>query len=430
MQAAASIQVRATNPESIRKAIAAKMPAGVYESWIAPLKVSVFENNLNIVAQNQFSADFIKRTYLNILESVAADLGLALSIGVGRAAQTVTTSVNDNNVSEFRPSRPLRVVAEVKNAFDDFIVSEENSFVVSAAKKLASGTVSFSPLFIYGAPGSGKTLLANCINTAANGQVLMMTGAGFVSEFLRAINEKSVFAFKDFCRNCDTFILDDVQCLSGKRACTDEFLSLVLDLIRNGTNVVLTANAAPASLGGFDRRVQSVLASGLTADLTAPNRTVRRLMLGRAGAPADVADALSGRIAADGHLVAGVLKKISAYSELMDEKVTVEVAERLLSDSLQKNKTPTGMVRAMCDKTGVSFDAVCSPARTRAIVRARQIMMFALKSATKLSLSEIGRLMGDRDHATVLYGIAQIESARKTDLILNAELEQMINECK
>ena len=104
--------------------------------------------------------------------------------------------------------------------------------------------------------------------------------------------------------------------------------------------------------------------------------------------------------------------------------------EKLLSDTLSKHKTPLSMVRAMCEKLGVSFDIVSSPARSRNVVRARGIMSVALKTATNLSLSEIGRLMGDRNHATILYGINQINEARKTDLILNAEIQEMINECK
>jgi chromosomal replication initiator protein len=428
MQAIARKIISKTNSESIKNAIAAKMPAAAYESWIAPLKISADENILNIVAQNQFSADFIRRTYINVLESVADEFGLTLSIGVGRPVQNININANDNNLQNFKSA-----ISNQQSAigdFDSFISCDENAFAISAAKKLASGAASFSPLFIYGVSGCGKTLLANCINSAARGRTLMMTGAQFVSEFLRAINEKSVFAFKDFCRNCDTFILDDVQTLAGKRACTDEFLALVLDLGRAGVNMVLTANAAPGNLSGFDRRVQSVFASGLTADLTVPTKSVRCAMLSRAGISADVADALAARVAADGHLVAGVIKKMGAYAELMDEKITTEIAERLLADTLQKNKTPLGMVRAMCEKMGVSYDAVASSARQRSIVRARQIMMFALKSATRLSLNEIGRLIGDRDHATVLYGINQIDAARKTDLILTAEIEQMINECR
>ena len=152
-------------------------------------------------------------------------------------------------------------------------------------------------------------MLANCIYSAARGHALMMTGSQFVSDFLRSINEKSVFAFKDFCRDCDIFIMDDVQVLSGKRACMDEFLSLLLDLSNAGVSVVLTSNVAPSALTGFDRRTQSVFASGLTADLAAPNQKVRYTMLLRSGLSPDIAESLSTRIQADGHLITGITNK-------------------------------------------------------------------------------------------------------------------------
>ena len=139
---------------------------------------------------------------------------------------------------------------------------------------------------------------------------------------------------------------------------------------------------------------------------------------------------MASRIAADGHLLSGVATKIKAYSELMGEEVNLSVAQRLLADSLQKSKTPIAMVRAMCEKLGVSYDAVCGKGRSRAVVLARQMMMVVLKGATNMSLTEIGRVCGDRDHATVLYAVSQIEKMKQTDLVLAAQINQMIEEFK
>lgn len=426
MQATAKKLV--TDLESIKMAIAAKMDSAGFKSWIAPLKFDISDTTLSLIAVNQFSADFIKSVYLNILQSVAADFNLSLYIGAGVVSQQVSHSANDNETKVFTPTTAS--VIQTSIAFNNFITSEENSFVLSACRKLASGSASFSPLFIYGATGCGKSLLAECINAEAVGRTLMMTGSQFVSEFARSIREHSIFAFKDFCRNCDTFIMEDVHILAGKRATTEEFLHLLMDLRGSNKNIVLTANAAPSNLSGFDRRLQSLFASGLVADIAQPNKNVRKTMLVRSGVALDVAEMLSGRIAGDGHLIAGVAMKIKTYSELMNEKVTMDVAEKLLTDTLQKNKTPLSMIKTMCEKLGVSFDEICGAGRSRTLVRARQIMMVALKSVTKLSLSEIGRVCGDRDHATVLYAISQIEKAKSSDLILAAEIDQMIEECR
>ena len=427
MQAAAKTQM--TNLEVIKGAIAAKIDSAAFTSWIAPLSFDVVDDTLVLGAQNQFSADFINSVHSGVLAAVAAEFGLGLNIVVrGTAARSAAPIANDNKAQAYAPV--ATPAADMAATFDAFITTDENMFVVSACKKLAAGLVPFSPLFIYGVAGCGKSLLADCIAGAASGRVVKMSGAQFVSEFTRSLKEHNVFAFKDYCRNCETFILDDVQALSGKKASTEEFLQLVVDLRNAGKNVVLTANAAPSNLTGFDRHAQGLMASGLVADVVAPNAYVKTTMLKRAGVKADVADLLATRIANDGHMIAGVATKIKTYVDLMGAAVDMDVASRLLADTLQVVKTPMAMVRDMCEKLGVSYDAVCGNGRSRSLVLARQTMMAVLKEATSLSLAEIGNFVGGRDHATVLYGIKQIEKQKACDLVLAAQIQQLVCECK
>lgn len=417
---------KSVNIESVMGAIAAKIDSAGFTAWIAPLNVEVCKNCLNLVAQNQFTADYIQREYGIVLKNVAADFLLDLNVCV-RANNAFVKSANDNVVCEFKPTKQE---VKNKNGFTSFISSDENMFAVAACKKIAMGDASFSQLFIYGPSGSGKSLLLDCICDAAEKNIVRMSGGQFVADFARALRDKTIFSFKDFCRNCDIFIMDDVCALAGKRATSDEFLQLMMDLRANGKTVVLTANCAPSALNGFDRRIQSLLASGLVVDVVAPNAYVRRSMLVRGGVDLSVADELSKQISGDGHMVNGIINKIKTYTELMGERVNMEIASKLLGDVLNKAKTPLSMVKAMCEKMSVSFDEICGNARTRRLVRARQIMMAALKGATNLSLSEIGNVCGGRDHATVVYALSQIEKQKTTDLILNAEIEDMIKLCK
>ena len=419
MQVAVTKQM--TDLETIRGAIAAKIDSAAFSSWIAPLGFDISDGSLNLTAQNQFSADYISSVYENVLSAVAGEYGLSLNIRVRGASVAVA---NDNATGTYVPTP----VALDTCAFDSFIPSDANEFVISACKKVAAGHVLFSPLFIYGAAGAGKSLLAKCIRDASTAHVVMMTGGGFVSEFTRSLQNHSIFAFKDYCRNCDTFILDDLDALAGKRATMDEFIQLVIDLRGAGKNIVLTSSTTPNNLTGFDRRAQSLFASGLVADVVAPDEEVKRVMLMRSGISANLADMLSKRIVGDGHLVAGVATKIKTYAELMNREITVDVAERLLADSLKKTKTPMAMVRAMCSTLGVSYDAVCGMGRNRSLVLARQIMMAVLHGATKLSLAEIGNYVGGRDHATVMYALKQIEKRAVTDLVLTAQINDMIAE--
>ena len=425
MQAATKQNV---NVESIKAAISAHIGSAGFTSWIAPLHFELSENCLNLVAHNQFAADYVKNVYGETISGIVSEFGLDLNICVRSSANIVNTA-NDNVVCAYTPSESVAIKTN-KNGFNRFVCSDENNFAVMACKKIASGNASFSQLFIYGPSGSGKTLLANCICAESDNRVLMVSGGQFVADFTRSLRDKTIFAFKDYCRNCDTFILDDVCALAGKRATMDEFMQLISDLRNMGKNIVLTANMAPNALTGFDRRVQSVFASGLVVDVVAPNAYVRRSMLLNGGVDMAVADELSKRIAADGHLVNGVINKIKTYSELMGERVDMDVAARLLGDTLAKNKTPIAMVKSMCEKMCVSYDEICGNSRARRLVRARQVMMAALKSATNLSLTEIGNVCGGRDHATVVYALSQIESQKTSDLRLNAELDDMVKLCK
>ena len=429
MQVAAKTKM--TNLEQIKGAIAAKIDPAGFMSWIAPLNFELVDDTLVLGAQNQFSADYINSVYSNVLASVAAEFGFGARVVVRAAAGRSSAIANDNNIQSFAPVADVVTKHEcATDAFDAFICCDENAFVLSACKKMAAGSVPFSPLFIYGPAGCGKSLLLDCIERAAAGRTIKMSGGQFVSEFTRSLHDRTVFAFKDFCRNCNTFILDDVQALAGKRATCEEFAQLVMDLRAAGKNIVLTANAAPGNLTGFDRRIQSLLASGLVADVAAPTANVKRVMLMRAGVASDVADTIAARIAGDGHLIGGVAMKIKTYAELMGTNVTMDVAQHLLADTLQKSKTPIAMVKSMCEKLGVSYDAVCGKGRSRAVVLARQMMMVVLKNATNMSLTEIGRVCGDRDHATVVYAIGQVEKLKKSDLVLAAQINQLIADCK
>ena len=413
--------------ESIKAAIAGKIDSAAFTTWIAPLQFNVCQNCLNVVAQNQFTADYVKREYGNILGNVAADFLLDFNICVNGAVNTVKTA-NDNVVCEFVPSKAKQNIKQ--NGFDKFISCDENMFAVAACKKMALSNASFSQLFLYGVSGCGKSTLLDCICNSSDKHIVKMSGGQFVADFARSLRDKTIFSFKDYCRKCDIFMMDDVCALAGKRATMDEFLQLIMDLKNAGKSIVLTANVAPNALTGFDRRVQSLFASGLVVDVVAPNAFVRRSMLVRAGVKSDVAEELSKRIAGDGHLVNGIINKINTYTELMGETVDMEVASRLLGDVLAKNKTPISMVKAMCEKMSVSYDEICGNSRARRLVRARQIMMSALKNATNLSLTEIGNVCGGRDHATVVYALNQIENQKHIDLILNAEIDDMIKLCK
>ena len=170
----------------------------------------------------------------------------------------------------------------------------------------------------------------------------------------------------------------------------------------------------------------SILASGLSVDLSLPDKTICEKILVKQGVDNSVAKNISARIPCNGHILSGVSKKIAAWNELNSEKIDKQVLERLLGDVMTNQNTPLVMIKNMCAKLSVAFEDVMSSTRTHAVVFARQKIMVALKMSTKLTLAEIGRLVGGRNHASVLYAIAQIEKAKVSDMLIDAELAELI----
>jgi len=424
-----TLQKQMVDVEHIRDILASKIDSAGFTSWIAPLKFEVKESCLNVYAHNQFVADYITNVYFNCLNEVAATFSLSLHICIANKISSCDMNIaNDNTVNINNEKLGIK---KSYNEFDKFIVSDDNMFALAACKKIALGNASFNQLFIHGPSGCGKTMLLNCINLEFSGRVVMLSGDQFVSNFTSSLRDKTVFKFKDFCRECDVFILDDICALSGKNATINEFVQLISDLRNSGKYVIISSSVAPTDLIGFDHRIQSLLSSGLVVNVVAPNVCVRKNMLIKSGMSREIADVLSKNLIEDGHVITGVVNKLKTYSELMGEKINLDIAMHLVRDVLQKkSNTPTSYVKSMAEKMGISYEDICSNSRIRRVTRARQIIMLALKKATNLSLTEIGNVCGGRDHATVVYSISQIEKQMSGDLILSAEINDLINICR
>ncbi|MDR1826185.1 MAG: AAA family ATPase [Rickettsiales bacterium] len=405
----------------IKDIIESKMEPEAFGAWIKPLSVSARSDKIIIGAESRFAADFIRATYGGILSEVSNETGMKIELAFSPARGRADVA----NIN-----KTLRVIQSPELpacAFSDFICGEANRFALHAVKKCASAPMPFSPLVICGPNGSGKTMLLESLAKNARMRAIMTSGGEFVSDFVRAMRTNEIFAFKDMMRGTDMFIMDDVQHLAGKRATAEEFLSLLSDLIRMKKNVVLTSEITPSQIAGFDRNLVSLLSSGLSVDIVPPDAEAREKILANSGVDPSAAKSIAARCPANGHILSGICKKIAAWKELDIGELNEGVLEKLLSDVLVKRNTPLMAVKNMCVKLGVSFDSLNSEIRTRPLVLARQKIMAALKMSTDLTLSEIGRLVGGRNHASVLYALNQIEKAKETDMLLAAELADLAN---
>lgn len=399
----------------IKNACKQKMDVASFDAWIAPLSVLESQNQITLISQNKFNLDFIKSTFKNILSDIENENNVKINLTLSKPNLRVIEKPANNDL------KPL----ENLDSFNDFIICPENQFAVSAIKKAALQKINFSPLVIHGAIGSGKSALVSMLAKSTSMRVVSTTGSGFVENFVRSMQTNTVFAFKDAMRNCDMFIIDDITGLSGKKASSDEFLSLIIDLIKSGKNVIVTSNITPSQITGLDKRLISILSSGLCVDLVLPNNIVAEQILIKSGVDEKIAKNIAKNTPNNGHIISGISKKIAAWIELDCGPLCDSVLEKLLGDTLLKQNTPIVRVKNMCAKLGVSFDDVMSSIRSRSIVYARQKIMVALKTSTNLTLSQIGNLVGGRDHASVLYAIREIEKAKLSDMLLESEILEL-----
>lgn len=323
-----------------------------------------------------------------------------------------------------------RPVLDPRLTFDRFVSDPSNLVAVNAARALAApGPVRFSPLFLHGATGQGKTHLMHAIGHAflaehPEARVLIMSAERFMFEFVSAMRAKDTFAFKARLRGCDLLLIDDLQFIAGKDATQEEFFHTVNEIMAAGKRLVIAADRAPQALDGVEPRLLSRLGMGLVADIRQSTPELRRAVLDRRAAelevrvPGEVIELLATRIQTSIRELEGALNRIVAYAQLTGATIDLAFATQTLGDQLrgaQRRVTIDQIQKAVSDHFELKPLDLVSARRARAVARPRQIAMYLAKRLTTRSLPEIGRKFGGRDHSTVIHAVRRIEELRDSD---------------
>ncbi len=307
--------------------------------------------------------------------------------------------------------------------FDAFVVGEENSLAFEAARRAANEPGSMNPLLIFGACGLGKTHLLNAIGHAAfaaGRNVIYAPAERFGNDYVRALADGKIEQFRSRYRGCDLLLLDDVQFLEGKDKFQAEFVHAFSDLHAAGKQIVITSNRPPSQLTGLSEALRSRLQWGLAADLQKPGYEMRLAIL-RAKAPQhalplpdDALVAIAERCCPTVRELEGYLNRVIAYVPLVGGTVTPEIIDKALNPLAAANSgdtappTADAIVAAVCARTGAQPADLRGRSRNRELTYARHLAMYMLKEDARKSVAEICRLMGNRDHSTVLSGISRI----------------------
>ncbi len=337
-----------------------------------------------------------------------------------------------------------RPALDPRLTFNRFVVDSSNMVAFNAACALAEpGVPRFSPLFLHGGTGQGKTHLMNAIGHAyqaavPSAQVLYMSAERFMFEFVSALRARDTHAFKARLRSADLLMIDDLQFIAGKGSTQEEFFHTINEIVLNGKRLVICADRAPQALDAIEPRIVSRLSAGLVADIKAPNLALRRAILDRkmadlpdAVVPVEVIELIAARINTNIRELEGALNRVVAYAQLTGQRVDMDFAVQTLGDTLrgaERRVTIDDIQKLVTQFFDLKPLDMVSARRSRSVARPRQIAMYLAKRLTTRSLPEIGRKFGGRDHSTVIHAVRKIEQLRDTDREIDSAVRVLLRE--
>ncbi len=331
-----------------------------------------------------------------------------------------------------RPGRSRETAAvslDPRFTFETFVAASSNRLAHAAAQAVAETPGrSYNPLFIYGDSGLGKTHLLHAIGNYVQEnfpvrKVLYVTTETFMNDFVDSLRMSTTIAFKRRYRECDVLLIDDVQFMENKEGLQEEFFHTYNDLHGAAKQIVLTSDRPPKSIETLEDRLRSRFLSGLITEIDPPDLETRLAILrSKAEAdhddiPDDVLEFIATHVKNNIRELEGALIRVTAFASLNREPISMDLAERVLSDIVSAGEprriTPEMILEATAASYGFSIEAICGPSRTRPLVTARQVAMYLVRELTDYSYPAIARVFGGRDHTTVIHAVDKITTQMK-----------------
>jgi chromosomal replication initiator protein len=432
-----------------------------FKTWIQPLSLVSYdesEQSLILGAPNRFKLDWIKKTFSDRFQEMADQyfgrpitLSFILNIE-GSNAQPIESSAPTKD--QFEPQEVVtspdsssteEQAFEIEDhsklnpnlTFETFVTGKANQLARAASIQVAHNPgTSYNPMFLYGGVGLGKTHLIHAIGNhllkeKPNARIRYIHAEQYVSDVVRAYQQKAFDRFKRYYHSLDLLLIDDIQFFSGKSRTQEEFFYAFEALLSNKAQVIITSDTYPKEMAGIDDRLISRFDSGLTVAIEPPELEMRVAILMKKalseGIPMseDVAFFVAKHLRSNVRELEGALRKILAFVRFHGKEVTIDVARVALKDllSIQNRQISVENIqKAVADFYSIKVADMYSKKRPANIARPRQIAMFMAKELTQKSLPEIGELFGGRDHTTVLHAVRKIGEERSRDGQLNHEI--------
>jgi len=413
--------------KATQKRLQESVPESTYRLWLEPLEaVGADEETIYLKAPEGIRA-WAERRYTALIAAALGELGTNL--------QRVSFAA-PRDAPEAAPGPELNP----SYTFERFVIGPGNRLAHGAALAVAEApSEAYNPLFLHGPPGLGKTHLlaaiANYLHDNAPGlSVRYTTAESFTNEFVAALRTAGAEAFKSRYRDIDVLLIDDVQFLEGKPATEEEFFHTFNALYESGSQLVLSADRIPSDLSTLAARLRDRFEWGLTVPVEPPNLatrlTVLRKLVEEAGI--EIADSgalteLANRIDANVRQLHGALTRVIAHASLLAKPLSSElIAEVIPTASRSAQATSVEEIQQqVAERFGISRAELIGSSRAATPLRARQVAIYLTRELTDLSLPQIGRLYGGRDHTTVLNSLRRIEAGLGEDAALTEKVDEL-----
>jgi chromosomal replication initiator protein len=412
----------------VQERLRVSLPASTFQLWLEPLEPVGSQGGVLYLTAPDGIRAWAERRYSGLIREALAGADSGLS--------TVAFSAPGSGsglASDCDPAPDLNV----NYSFDRFVIGEGNRVAHGAALAVAEApSEAYNPLFLHGSPGLGKTHLLVAIANYLAGSapslgVRYTTAECFTNEFVTALRTQGAEEFKRRYRDLDVLLVDDVQFLEGKRATEDEFFHTFNALYEGGSQLILSADRIPSELSSLESRLRDRFEWGLTVAVEPPNLatrlTVLRRLVSEAGieTEGDVLAELARRIDANVRQLHGALTRVLAHASLTAKPLSPELIDSVIPRR-SRESTPVEEIQARVSSSfGISRAELVGSTRAATPLRARQAAIYLTRELTDLSLPQIGRLYGGRDHSTVLNSIRRAEARFNEDEDFAARVKEL-----
>ncbi|MGA9531175.1 MAG: chromosomal replication initiator protein DnaA [Anaerolineales bacterium] len=406
-----------------------------YDTWVRDAELLSYEDGTYIIGvRNAYARDWLQSRLLTTVKQTLA--GIA-----GRTVEVRFVVWQGEPTAEPEPA-PLPAADKVRPAatsdgrsrdwsqrytFDSFVVGPSNRLAHAAALAVAESPArAYNPLFLYGGVGLGKTHLLHAIGHSCFEQglrVLYVSSEEFTNDMINAIRSQRTDTFRERYRQIDVLLIDDIQFIAGKESTQEEFFHTFNTLHRHEKQIVISSDRPPKALVTLEERLRSRFEWGLTADVQPPDFETRLAILRskaeRADRPVDpdLLELIAQQVQSNIRELEGALTRVLAFSDLSGVELDRDVVERALADFLPRDGglSAEQIIGVVAEHFGVDEDRMLSRDRSHDVALPRQVAMFLIRKETESSLPAIGKILGGRDHTTVMYGCEKIGDLIETD---------------